>query len=56
MYSLWLFFAERLLSSLIKAEGEPSAYDVTELARVISEELEYSEDNTDTVMFEFDLA
>ena len=50
------FFAERLLSSLIKAEGELSAYDVTELARVISEELEYSEDNTDTVMFEFDLA
>ena len=49
------FFSERLLASLIKSEKNLDEYGVTELARVISEELEYSEDNTDTITFEFDL-
>jgi lysine-N-methylase len=37
---------ERLLTSLIVATGAHALEDVVELARVISEEIEYSEDNT----------
>ncbi len=42
-------FCERLLASLLQNGGE----DAVTLARVISEELEYSEDNTEAIMFEF---
>ena len=37
-------FCERLLASAVKKGG-----DVYDLARIISEEIEYSEDNTETV-------
>ena len=41
-------FCERLLASVAK-----SGTNVFEAARIISEELEYSEENTETVKFEF---
>ena len=45
-------FCERLLSSLSKsAENEN---EVTGLARIISEEIEYSEDNTEAIKAEFE--
>ena len=44
------FFAERLLASLVKEEGVENIY---ELARIISEELEYSEDNVESIKLEF---
>lgn len=43
-------FCERLLASL--AENDPST-DITEHARVLSEELEYSPDNTEAIKLEF---
>lgn len=43
-------FCERLLCSLAKEAEEIS---VAELARIISEELEYSEENTQDIKFEF---
>ena len=43
-------FLERLLCSVMKKR--PSA-DIFEAARIISEEIEYSEDNTEAVKFEF---
>lgn len=42
------FFLERLLSSLL-----PSGIEPQELARIISEEIEYSEENTETIKLEF---
>ena len=39
-------FCERLLASLIFCTGAESLQDVIELARIISEEIEYSNDNT----------
>ena len=42
-------FCERLLASLLRS-GEG---DYTELARIVSEEIEYSEDNTEAIKFEF---
>lgn len=42
-------FCERLLASVISGHD----IDVTEAARIISEELEYSEDNTERIMSEF---
>ena len=42
-------FCERLAASLIVAEGASSLYEVAKLASVISEELEYSEDNTEAL-------
>ena len=42
------FFSERLLASLLHLEIEPR-----ELARIISEELEYSEENTESIKLEF---
>jgi hypothetical protein len=42
-------FCERLLASLLKA-GEG---DSIELARIVSEELEYSEENTDAIKLEY---
>ena len=41
-------FCERLLSSVVG-----TGYDPCDLARIISEELEYSEENTETLKFEF---
>ena len=44
------FFAERLFASLIRSEGAEMRY---ELARLISEEIEYSEDNVESIKLEF---
>ena len=41
-------FCERLLASMAK-----SGVDIFDAARIISEELEYSEDNTEAIKFEF---
>ena len=43
-------FCERLLASLAKSG---SADSLPEFARIVSEELEYSEDNTEALKFEF---
>ena len=43
-------FCERLLASLICSEGAKAKCEIEELARVISEELEYSEENTYALM------
>lgn len=50
------FFVERLFASLIKNEGAPNAERVIEIARIISEEIEYSEENTDNITFEFEIS
>ena len=44
------FFAERLLASLL---SENKNSNPVELVRIISEELEYSEENTAAIKFEF---
>ncbi|MBO5682921.1 MAG: flagellin lysine-N-methylase [Clostridia bacterium] len=44
-------FCERLLSALICTEGASNLDEVAELARVISEEIEYSEDNTAALIY-----
>ena len=44
------FFAERLFASMLKSEGFEARYDI---ARIISEEIEYSEDNTESIKLEF---
>lgn len=44
-------FCERLLSSLICAEKADSLREIVRLSRIISEEIEYSEDNTLSLMF-----
>ncbi|MBR5453552.1 MAG: flagellin lysine-N-methylase [Clostridia bacterium] len=44
------FFCERLLASLIKSYPQT---DITEHARLLSEELEYSSDNTEAIKLEF---
>ncbi len=46
-------FSERLLASVAAAEGIDSADSFCEIARIVSEELEYSEDNTEALKFEF---
>ena len=48
-------FCERLLGSLLKTEQPKSMNDIVCLARILSEEIEYSEDNTETIMSEFSL-
>jgi hypothetical protein len=45
-------FCERLAASLIVSEGATSPGDVAALASVISEELEYSEDNTEALTYQ----
>ena len=45
-------FCERLLASMAKAYPTE---DVAELARILSEELEYSEDNTDAIKLAFSI-
>ena len=47
-YLGFCLFCERLLAS-VTSDNE----DITELARIVSEELEYSEDNTYTISEEF---
>ena len=39
-------FCERLLASMLRAANATTAAEMVELARILSEELEYSEDNT----------
>lgn len=46
-------FCERLLCSLIKESGPFEFEKAADLARLISEELEYSEENTEVVKLEF---
>ena len=50
------FVLERLFASLIKNEREADAERVIEFARIISEEIEYSEENTDDITFEFEIS
>ena len=44
-------FCERLLASLICSEDAQSLHQIAALASVISEEIEYSDDNTYTLMY-----
>ena len=46
-------FLERLFASVLASEGAKTAEDATRVARIISEELEYSEENTDVIRQEF---
>ncbi len=48
-------FCERLLASLAKAEKIESMDQLIRLARIVSEEIEYSEENTEAIRFEFSL-
>ena len=43
-------FCERLLASLIYTEKAETLQDVATLARIISEEIEYSDENTQALM------
>ncbi len=43
-------FCERLLASLICSQGAESLYEVATLASILSEEIEYSDDNTWALM------
>jgi hypothetical protein len=45
-------FCERLLASLLKSKPNAPTEEWIELARIVSEEIEYSEDNTDAIKFE----
>ena len=47
-------FCERLLASAAKAENAQSIAHFIRLARVVSEEIEYSEDNIDSLIFDFE--
>lgn len=44
-------FCERLLSSLILSQGAKTLDDIAVLASIISEEIEYSEDNTERLTY-----
>ena len=44
-------FCERLAASLIVSEGASSLFEVAELTSIISEELEYSEENTEALTY-----
>lgn len=46
-------FCERLLASSAKVEKAKSIEDFVRLARIVSEEIEYSEDNTETIQSVF---
>ena len=49
-FSLLLTF---ILENMI-AEGNPGFEEIVEFARIISEEIEYSEDNTASLIFEIE--
>ena len=44
-------FCERLAASLAVAKGVSSLREIAELASIISEELEYSEENTEALTY-----
>jgi len=46
-------FCERLIASIVRAEEVCDLESFIEIARVVSEELEYSEDNTDAIKIAF---
>jgi lysine-N-methylase len=46
-------FLERLFASVLRREGVKNLEGATRVARIISEELEYSEENTDIIRLEF---
>lgn len=46
-------FCERLLASIAISKGAYNTAEIVQIARIISEELEYSEDNTEAIKFEF---
>ena len=46
-------FLERLFASVMTSEAVKGLEGATRVARIISEELEYSEENTDTIRMEF---
>ena len=46
---------ERMLSSLAKKQEVRTVAELIPLAQIISEELEYSEENTDSIKFEFEI-
>lgn len=46
-------FLERLFASIIQKEGINRVLPATRVARIISEELEYSEENTDAIRMEY---
>ncbi|MBO5101467.1 MAG: flagellin lysine-N-methylase [Clostridia bacterium] len=46
-------FLESLISSVAYLQGIESREELTELCRAVSEELEYSEDNTEAILWEF---
>lgn len=46
-------FLERLSASLLKNNKPCNTYDVIQLFRIVSEEIEYSEDNTELIKFQF---
>ncbi len=46
-------FCERLLASMARTESVQNVTDFVRLARILSEEIEYSEENTDAILFEF---
>ena len=49
-------FCERLLASVARAEGISSAAEFSDLARLVSVEIEYSSDNTDVIRAEIEFA
>ena len=46
-------FCEKLLASLIISQNATSEEEIIELARILSEEIEYSEDNTNAIISAF---
>ena len=50
------FLLERLLASLVCEKNAKTAEDMAEYARILSEEIEYSEDNTAALKFEISTA
>ncbi|MBQ2720844.1 MAG: flagellin lysine-N-methylase [Clostridia bacterium] len=47
------FFCERLLASIVETENAKTVEEFAEIARILSEEIEYSEDNTEIIKSEF---
>lgn len=46
-------FSERLLASALKSKGNYALYEIIRCARIVSEEIEYSENNTEALILEF---